>query len=396
MKLLAAATLALLASTSAFAATHVVEAGEDAQERLQTALIEAEPGDTVRIGEGRFELTDGLSLDVAGVTVKGAGADATILDFTNQQGAGEGLYVTSDDVVLRDFAIENSRGDGIKSKQADRIVYRNLRVEWTGGPAATNGAYGIYPVESEDVLVENSIVAGASDAGIYVGQSDRIVVRHNIVRHNVAGIEIENSFNADVYENMVTQNTGGILVFDLPNLPQMGGHSVRVFRNAIQDNNTPNFAPEGNIVASVPAGTGVMVMANRNVHIFENAFSDNGTSNVMIVSYTEPFDDPNYNPLPRSVFLENNRHGNAGYAPDFEGGEQLAAAVGGQLPPILWDGTGEAIFSNDEAGVLSLGLTEAGQPLAEAQPQPVDLRTDDIPEQPGEVSLPQDTEAALR
>jgi parallel beta-helix repeat protein len=394
MKILAAATLALLASTSAFAATHIVEAGDGAQERLQEALIEAQPGDTVQIGEGRFALTDGLSLDVAGVTVQGAGADATILDFTDQQGAGEGLLVTADDVVLTGFAVENSAGDGIKSKEADRIVYRGLRVEWTGGPAETNGAYGIYPVESEDVLVENSIVSGASDAGIYVGQSDRIVVRHNIVRNNVAGIEIENSFNADVYENMVTQNTGGILVFDLPNLPQMGGHSVRVFRNMIQDNNTPNFAPAGNIVASVPAGTGVMIMANRNVHVFENAFDQNGTSNVMIVSYTQAFDDPSYNPLPRAVFLENNAHGNAGYAPDFEGGEQLATAVGGQLPPILWDGTGEAILSNDEAVVLSLGLTAAGQSVAEAQPQPVDLHTDDIPEQPEAVSLPMDMEPA--
>lgn len=394
MKSIAAMASLLLASTSAFAAVHTVEAGPNAQERLQGALIDAQPGDTVEIGAGRFELTDGLSLDVDNVTVRGAGASESILDFTNQVGAGEGLMVTSDDVVLRDFAVENSRGDGIKSKQANRIVYRGLRVEWTGGPAETNGAYGLYPVESEDVLVEDSIVSGASDAGIYVGQSDRIIVRHNIVSNNVAGIEIENSFNADVYENMVTQNTGGILVFDLPNLPQMGGHSTRIFRNMIQDNNTPNFAPEGNIVASVPAGTGVMIMANRNVHVFENMIADNGTSNVMIVSYTQAFDDPSYNPLPRSIVLANNAHGNAGYAPDFEGGEQLAAAVGGQLPSILWDGTGEMIFSNDEAAVLSLGLTEAGQAISEAQPQPVDLHSDDLPEQPGDVTLPMDMEPA--
>lgn len=394
MRLFGAATLALLASTSAFAATLTVEAGPDAQERLQTALIEAAPGDTVQIGAGRFEMTDGLSLDVDGVTVRGAGSDATVLDFTNQQGAGEGLYVTADDVVLTDFAIENSAGDGIKSKDADRIVYRGLRVEWTGGPNPENGAYGLYPVESEDVLVENSIVSGASDAGIYVGQSDRIVVRRNVVTHNVAGIEIENSFNADVYENAVSHNTGGILVFDLPNLPQMGGHSVRVFHNAIENNDTDNFAPEGNIVATVPTGTGVMVMANRDVHIFENAFGGNGTANVMIVAYPQPFDDPNYNPLPRSVFLEANVHGEAGFAPDFEGGPELAAAVGGELPPILWDGTGEAIHSNDHAGVLSLGLTAAGQGVAEAQPQPVDLSTDTPPERPAAVSLPMDTEDA--
>ncbi len=396
MKIFAAATVALLASSSAFAATITVEPGEGAQERLQTALIEAQPGDTVQIAAGRYALTDGLTLDIDNVTVQGAGPGDTILDFTDQVGSGEGLLVTSDDVVLRDFAVENSRGDGIKSKEADRIVYHNLRIEWTRGPHPENGAYGIYPVESTHVLVQNSQVRGASDAGIYVGQSDQIIVRRNMVRENVAGIEIENSFHADVFENLVTENTGGILVFDLPNLPQMGGHSVRVFHNALENNNTDNFAPEGNIVAGVPAGTGVMVMANRNVHVFENAFDDHATSNVMIVAYTQSFDDPNYNPLARDVVVSNNAHGDAGSAPDFEGGAQLAAAVGGTLPPILWDGNGTGIIVNDAAPVLSLGLTGAGQALTEARPAPVELANENPPAAPDPVELPESMQAALQ
>lgn len=396
MKSIVASGAMLLASTSAIAAIHTVEAGPDAQERLQTALIEAEPGDTVQIGAGRFELTDGLSLDVDNVSVRGAGPDESILDFTNQVGSGEGLMVTSDDVVLHGFAIENTRGDGIKSKEANRIVYDNLRVEWTNGPDASNGAYGIYPVESTHVLVQNSRVIGASDAGIYVGQSQQIVVRHNMVTHNVAGIEIENSFFADVYENMATENTGGILVFDLPNLPQMGGHSVRVFNNLIQDNNTDNFAPEGNIVAGVPAGTGVMVMANRNVHVFENVIQDHGTSNVMLVAYTEEFDDPNYEPTIRDVVVRDNVQGRAGYAPDFEGGEQLAAAVGGTLPPVLWDGIGDNIIVNDQVPVLSLGLTSAGQAVSEAQPSMAEIASEETPAAPEAVILPASMEAALQ
>ncbi|QLC24997.1 hypothetical protein HFP57_08125 [Parasphingopyxis algicola] len=396
MKSIAAMATLLLASTSAFAAVHSVEAGPDAQERLQGALIEAQPGDVVEIGAGRFELTDGLSLDIDNVTIRGAGADETILDFTNQVGAGEGLMVTSDDVVLRDFAVENSRGDGIKSKEADRIVYDGVRVEWTNGPDPSNGAYGIYPVESTHVLVQNSRVIGASDAGIYVGQSQQIIVRHNMVTHNVAGIEIENSYFADVYENMATENTGGILVFDLPNLPQMGGHSVRVFRNLIQNNNTANFAPAGNIVANVPAGTGVMVMANRNVHVFENVIEEHGSSNVMLVAYTETFDDPNYEPTIRDVFIHSNVQGRAGYAPDFEGGTELAAAVGGTLPPVLWDGNGTAIVVNDEVPVLSLGLTSPGQSVAEAQPSMAELASDDVPAAPEAVVLPESMVAAVQ
>lgn len=308
------AALCALVQT-AYAKTIAVTPGDGAQERLQEALIAAEPGDIVELGAGRFALTDGLSLDVNRVTVKGQGAVETILDFSGQQGAGEGLLVTSDDVVLRDFAVENSKGDGIKSKGADRIVYHQLRVEWTGGPKATNGAYGIYPVESKDVLIDSVLVRGASDAGIYVGQSRNIVVRHSTAVENVAGIEIENSFDADVHDNIATHNTGGVLVFDLPNLPQMGGHNVRIFGNIIIDNMTPNFAPKGNIVANVPTGTGIMVMANRKVEIFDNVLSDNGTSNIMIVGYRFPFEDSKYDPLPREVTIWDNQHGRAGWDP---------------------------------------------------------------------------------
>lgn len=362
------AVTALCCTMPAFGKTITIEAGTDAQERLQEALILAEPGDIVELGAGKFELTDGLSLDVDQVTVRGAGMDKSILSFAGQLGAGEGLLVTSDDVVLRDFAIEDSKGDGIKSKGADRIVYHALRVEWTGGPKATNGAYGIYPVEGTDILVQDSVVRGASDAGIYVGQSKNIIVRRNTAIENVAGIEIENSFDAEVTENLVTENTGGILVFDLPNLPQMGGHNVLVARNAIINNNTDNFAPEGNIVASVPAGTGVMVMANRNVQVIENAMINNGTANVMVVAYTQKFDDPNYDPTPRDVYIAGNVYGRAGFAPDFEGGKELAAAFGGALPAIVYDGLGSSLVVNDAVPVLNFGLTKVGQAPSEAKP----------------------------
>lgn len=361
-------TTMLCLSAPVLAKTIVVEAGEDAQERLQEALILAEPGDVVAIGTGRFNLTDGLSLDVDKVTMKGAGSGKTVLSFTGQLGAGEGLLVTSDDVVLRDFAIEDSKGDGIKSKGANRIVYHQLRVEWTGGPKATNGAYGIYPVESRDVLVQDSFVRGASDAGIYVGQSENIIVRRNTVVENVAGIEIENSFDAEVTENLATANTGGILVFDLPNLPKMGGHNVLIERNAVIGNNTGNFAPKGNIVAGVPAGTGVMVMANRNVVVRQNALINNGTANVMIVAYTEKFDDKTYDPVPRSVAVSNNIHSRAGFAVDFDGGDMLQAAFGGAIPPILYDGLGKGIYVTDDVPTMTLGLTKVGQDRATGSP----------------------------
>ncbi|MEM9501565.1 MAG: parallel beta-helix domain-containing protein [Pseudomonadota bacterium] len=389
------AALALASAAPVLAEALTIAPGEGAQERLQEALILAEPGDEIVLEAGRYDLTDGLSLDVDGVTLRGAGMDQSVLDFTNQAGAGEGLLVTSDGVTLRDFGIENAKGDGIKSKGADQIIYHALRVEWTNGPDASNGAYGIYPVEARDILVQDSYVRGASDAGIYVGQSENIIVQRNRVVENVAGIEIENSNYAEVTENLATRNTGGILVFDLPSLPKVGGGSVLVARNAVIDNNTDNFAPEGNIVASVPAGTGVMVMANTNVQLRENALVNNSTSHVMLIAYTQDYNDDRYQPRPVDVVVSGNLYGSGGTAPDFAGGDMLLAAMGGALPTILTDGLHQGLSVEDAEPVLSLGLTEVGQPLNEAQPQVLNPVIAGEVEPLPKVRLPEEMEARL-
>ncbi len=365
-----AAALLLASSAPVFAETHTITPGDGAQERLQEALILAEPGDEIVLEAGHYMLTDGLSLDVDNVTVRGAGMDGTVLDFTTQEGSGEGLLVTSDNVTLRDFALENPQGDGIKSKGADNIVYYRIRVTWTNGPDPENGAYGIYPVESTGVLVDGAKVTGASDAGIYVGQSNLITVRNSIAEANVAGIEIENSRNALVEHNIATRNTGGILIFDLPGLPVMGGGNVIVANNLVVANDTANFAPPGNIVAGVRRGTGIMVMANDKVLIEDNILQQNPTAPIMVVAYTQSFDDERYNPLARNVTIGANNYGVGGDDPQLDGAEMLVAAFGGALPPVMWDGLGSLSAVEGTQG-WTLNLPEAGKGLEGANPGPL-------------------------
>ena len=295
-----------------------IENGPDIQEKLQEALILAKPGDTIRLAEGFYSFSDGLSLDVDEVKVVGAGMDKTVLSFAEQESGAQGLLVTSSKVILKDFAIEDAKGDALKVIGADGIYMINIRTEWTGGPKSTNGAYGLYPVESKDVLIDGCVAIGASDAGIYVGQSENIIVRNSRAHYNVAGIEIENSYYADVYDNVASHNTGGILVFDLPDLPQQGGHHVRVFRNKAVDNDTDNFAPEGNIVGEVPRGTGIIIQANSDVEVFDNDISGNATVNLSIVTYSAETDDENYYPHPKSIQVHGNRFGNGGFDPDVD------------------------------------------------------------------------------
>ena len=331
----------LFLSTSVFSAVQVIQPSENSYQDIQEALILAEPGDVVRLTAGTFYLSDSLSLDVNGVQVEGEGMNQTILDFSDQQSGAQGLSVTSDNVTLQDFSIQNAKGDAIKVKGVTNIKFLRVKTEWTNGPSSENGAYGLYPVESTNVLIDGCVAIGASDAGIYVGQSKNIIVRNSRAEYNVAGIEIENSYYADVFNNLATNNTGGILIFDLPGLPQQGGHHVRVFNNRSVGNNTDNFAPEGNIVGEVPRGTGIIIQANSDVEIFDNEIGDNDTVNIAVVTYVNETDDQTYYPHPKSIQIHGNEFGPTGYNPDTSKGELaqiLFDLSGGNMPDIFWDG----------------------------------------------------------
>ena len=324
-----------------YAAVQIIQPSSNSYEQIQEALILAEPGDVVRLTAGTFHLEDSLSLDRNGLQIEGEGMNQTILDFQNQQSGAQGLLVTSDNVTLQDFSVQNAKGDAIKVKGVRNIKFLRVKTEWTNGPSPQNGAYGLYPVESTNVLIDGCVAIGASDAGIYVGQSKYIIVRNSRAEFNVAGIEIENSYFADVHDNLATNNTGGILIFDLPSLPQQGGHHVRVFNNRSVGNNTDNFAPEGNIVGEVRRGTGVIVQANSDVEIFDNEIGENDTVNIAVVTYGNDTDDEAYYPHPKSIQIHGNNFGPTGYNPDTSKGELaqiLYEISGGDMPDIFWDG----------------------------------------------------------
>jgi parallel beta-helix repeat protein len=219
----------------------------DFEKNLQKRLILAQDGATIEIEAGRFQLTKTLSLEgKKNITLRGKGIDQTILSFIGQTQGAEGIRVSNcENIVIENMTTEDSKGDLIKTMNVKGITFRRLKAAWTGGPKPTNGSYALYPVLCENVLIDSCIAIGASDAGIYVGQSKHIIVRNSEAYENVAGIEIENSLYADVYNNKAIGNTGGILVFDLPDLVQKKGGHVRVHHNLVQDNNLKNFAPKG-------------------------------------------------------------------------------------------------------------------------------------------------------
>jgi parallel beta-helix repeat protein len=322
-------------------------AQKEFQKKFQTQFIEAANGSTIELPAGRFQMDASLWLDgKKNVTIKGAGEDKTIISFQGQISGAEGIKITNaSDITVRDLTVQDAKGDGIKTQLVDGISFINVRAEWTRGGDKDNGGYGLYPVQCTNVLIDHCTAVGASDAGIYVGQSKYIIVKNSKAYQNVAGIEIENSWYADVYDNEAYNNTGGILVFDLPDLIQKEGGYVRVFRNHIHDNNHVNFAPKGNTVGKVPQGTGLMILATRHVEAFENRIINNISAGTAIVSYyiTEnPINDKTYNPFPSDIYLHDNYYERPRVKATGKGrmGKmyRFKLRFGKDVPHILYDG----------------------------------------------------------
>lgn len=349
------------------ACTVTLEPGSDDQTTIQGALIEAERGDVVCLGSGRYMLDGQLSLASEGVTVRGE-AD-TVLDFSGQVSGANGFEISADDVTLERVRIEDPKGDGVRATQVNDLVIRGVRVEWTAGPSSKNGGYGIYPVSSSRVLIEDCYTAGASDTGIYVGQSDTIVIRNNEVTQNVAGIEIENSTDAEVYGNHAYDNAAGVLIFNLPGLRVKDGKRANVHDNMIEDNNHENFAAPGNIVADVPPGTGMFILSSDENEVHDNVIRDHRSGGISVVSWyvamrdEEGMKDPEFDWFPERNSVHDNTFADNGDDP--QGTAELIASIVGvdTLPDMVWDGIVDSDKLDADGGTPDAGArTPLGPP----------------------------------
>ncbi len=363
----------------------MIEDGENLTIRIQEALINAQSNDVIVLPKGNFKIASTLLFDgdvdgdgsmAKNITIMGYGMDETVLDFSESL-TGDGIFVQNAvNVIIQDMSVNEAKNNGIKLKNTNGIILRRLATVWEGELDENNGAYGLYPVECENILIEDTYVRGSADAGIYVGQSEYIVVRRNIAKENVAGIEIENSKYADVYGNEVMGNTGGILVFDLPINNHRYGSSVRIFNNKVYENNTKNFAnasanPAG--VHIVPPGTGMIILSTDDVEIFDNEITNHDTTGVAITSFfiaepdmnafvsnygqaDQPIED-GWRPTPRNIYLHDNVITDYGNKPNGYLIDDIIKAylfTHGEFPGVLYDGLGEMLSNNGTAAYLGL------------------------------------------
>ena len=312
---------------------------------LQETLITAQAGSTIVLPAGTYSFKRSLSLtDTPDMTIKGAGKGKTVLSFMDQIEGAEGLLVKQvKGLHLEGFTVQDSKGDAIKVQDCTEVVMRDLETTWTQGKKSTNGAYGLYPVSSTNVLMEDCEASYAMDAGIYVGQSTNVVVRRNYAHNNVAGLEIENTINAEVYDNKSVGNTGGMMIFDMPDLPQANGDRVKFYNNIMEDNNGENFAPKGMVVSTIPPGTGMFIMSHSNIEVHDNVIKGHKTLGLAVNSWLItgiPFESEEFDPYSTNIYIHDNVIESPDATPDTstDMGRLVTGVLGGKIYDIVIDG----------------------------------------------------------
>ncbi len=303
---------------------------------IQAALDGAGPGDTILVPPGTYH--ESLTVKAYGITLKGQGSGDARPVLDGQGQLENGVLAIGGKFTMESMVVRNYTKNGVLVRGADGVVMRDLRTENTG-------EYGLFPVESANILVEQCVTVGVIDTGIYVGQSRDIVIRNNEAYDNVSGIEVENSVNALVENNYTHDNAAGILVFLLPDhVSKETRHNI-IRNNRIEHNNRPNTAPASMIVSSVPSGTGVMIMAADDTQVTGNQITSNNSFGVAVINLTQAL--PKETNFDIGIYSERNQI--AGNTYSGNGGAPAPAVGEAGLPgaDLLWDGTGAGNVWNE-------------------------------------------------
>ena len=96
--------------------------------KIQTELIMAKDGETIYLPKGKHKIIRRLwGENLSNVTLVGQGIDETILSFESQIEGAEGIkIINSKNITLKDFTIEDSKGDLIKVEDSKNINFINL------------------------------------------------------------------------------------------------------------------------------------------------------------------------------------------------------------------------------------------------------------------------------
>lgn len=294
--------------------TIVVRPGQS----IQAAIDRARPGARIYVLAGVYRETadplNGLEITKSGIRLVGQSTPSKRVVLENAGNQRNGIVVVPDDrsdclgchtsvappfplrpdvprglamrepmmhgVEIRGITIRGFANNGLFTENVDGFRIVDVRSE-------QNKNYGIFPTLSKNGLITHSYASGSDDSGIWVETSENVLVTYNQVEANVNGFEVSNSDDVLLAHNEMRGNTIGAAILLLPDIfdDRPGAKRIDLRDNWIHDNDKPNTARPGSILAEVPAGIGVLHLGVDDSEIARNRVERNPFIGIAIVDY---------------------------------------------------------------------------------------------------------------
>src|SRR5688572_11015056 len=298
-------------------------------ESIQQAVDRSGPGDTIEVPYAIYH--ESVVLDWSDVTLIGIpneNGDWPVIDGEGTR--SDGVIASGNNFEMAFFDVKNYTSNGVLVEGATGVYLHDMYIENTG-------VYGVYPVRCTNVLIERIEGTLMNDAAIYAGKSENVVIRDTLTYGNVIGIELENTVNGEVYNNVAHDNTIGIFIDLLPQLPSKVSIYTKVYDNISENNNGENFGKPDTAVALIPPGTGILILAADHVEVYNNTIRGNKTVGLAVFNLTIGFSEEEIDvgPNPEHNYAHDNIYENNGYDADIFVKDML-----GQGFDIVWDGSG--------------------------------------------------------
>jgi parallel beta-helix repeat protein len=291
------------AGSAAEASTWTVRPGES----IGAAIGKAHPGDRVEVlpgvyHEGRPGDLNAVTITTNGIELVGLSRADRPVVLENAGGQSYGIWVSpvnstgtiaerddekppcaSDGATVQGFAVIGFTLRGFEEHGLHLACVDGFLID--ANLAENNSVYGIFPVVSRHGVITNNTVTGTvRDAGLYVGQSDHVLIAENASVNNLIGIEVENSRHVTAIDNQSRKNTIGILVDVLFGGVKLTQQTTLVGDNDVRDNNRPNTADPDDITALFPPGLGILLIGADTTTVIGNAVAGNGFAGIAVAS----------------------------------------------------------------------------------------------------------------
>lgn len=196
--------------------------------KIQDAIDDASPGDTVFVYSGLYEENIIISTSIHLI---GAGKNTTVIDGKRYSSV---IVISADNTHIQNFTVQNAKDDihsaGIEITGAgDVFLSQNIIQENAGfgislqGPSAAgtrvesntirNNSYGIYVFNSPEVKITANTIYD-NEEGIYVIGSFASEIINNTVTNRDLGIHLESTSTVLVWGNFVVNNANGVYAFN--------------------------------------------------------------------------------------------------------------------------------------------------------------------------------------